>query len=122
MEDKKIILVIDDEPDVRDLLKDFLEDNDFYVQVVDDGAEALEFMEKKIPDIVITDLLLPGEHGIDLIKIIKEKYFIPVIVISGIYRAEEVTHVIKEEFVEAFFEKPIELDALLDVITSILNG
>lgn len=122
MQNKKIILVIDDEPDIRDLLKDFLEDNNFFVQVVDDGAEALEFMGKKIPDIVITDLLLPGEHGIDLIKIIKEKYFIPVIVISGIYRAKEVTHVIKEEFVEAFFEKPLELDALLDVINSILNG
>lgn len=121
MQNKKIILVIDDEPDIRDLLKDFLEDNDFFVQAVDDGAEALEFMEKETPDIVITDLLLPGEHGIDLIKIIKEKYFIPVIVISGIYRAEEVTHVIKEEFVEAFFEKPLELNALLEIINSILN-
>jgi DNA-binding NtrC family response regulator len=122
MQDKRIILVIDDEPDIRDLLKDFLEDNHFSVNVVDDGAEALESMEKNRPDIVITDLLLPGEHGIDLIKIIKEKYFIPVIVISGIYRADEVTHVIKDEFVEEFFEKPLDLPRVLEKINSILNG
>lgn len=121
MQNKKIILVIDDEPDIRDLLKDFLEDNNFAVELVDDGVEALEYMEKNIPDFVITDLLLPGEHGIDLIKIIKEKYFVPVIVISGIYRPEEVPHVIKEDFVEAFFEKPLDLDKLLEKINSILN-
>lgn len=122
MANKKIILVIDDEPDVRDLLKDHLEDNNFTVYVVDDGAEALESMERNIPDLVITDLLLPGEHGIDLIKIIKEKFFLPVIVISGIYREKEVAHVIKEDLVEAFFEKPLNLDKVLEKINAVLNG
>ncbi|MCK5056667.1 MAG: response regulator [Candidatus Aminicenantes bacterium] len=122
MQNKKNILVIDDEPDIRDLLKDHLEDNNFTVNVVDDGAEALEFMERNIPDLVITDLLLPGEHGIDLIKIIKEKFFLPVIVISGIYRTKEVTHVIKEDLIEAFFEKPLNLDTMLEKINLILNG
>jgi len=122
MANKKIILVIDDEPDIRDLLKDHLEDNNFTVNVVDDGAEALESIGRTIPDLVITDLLLPGEHGIDLVKIIKEKFFLPVIVISGIYREEEVSHVIKEDLVEAFFEKPLNLDEVLGKINSILNG
>lgn len=121
MQNNKNILVIDDEPEVRDLLKDFLEDKNFAVKLVDDGAEALEYMETNIPDLVITDLLLPGEHGIDLIKIIKEKYFIPVIVISGIYRSEEVSHVISGEYVEGFFEKPLKLEKLLEKINQVLN-
>lgn len=121
MQNRKIILVIDDEPEIRDLLKDFLEDNNFTVELVDDGVEALEYMERNTPDLVITDLLLPGEHGIDLIKIIKEKRFVPVIVMSGIYRSEEVSHVIKDNFVEGFFEKPLDLDKLLEKINSLLN-
>ncbi|MCK4766732.1 MAG: response regulator [Candidatus Aminicenantes bacterium] len=122
MQDKKVILVIDDEPEIRDLLKDFLEDNDLSVVLINDGVEALEYMEKKVPDLVITDLLLPGEHGIDLVKIIKEKYFIPVIVMSGIYRYKEVSQVMEEDYVEAFFEKPLALERLLEVIDSLING
>ena len=121
MPNKKSVLVIDDEQDIRDLLKEHLEDHNYQVHVVDDGAEALEFMEHHIPDLVITDLLLPGEHGIDLIKIIKEKYFLPVIVISGIYREKEVSHAVSEDLVEAFFEKPLNLDQVLGKIDSILN-
>lgn len=122
MQNKKNILVIDDEPDVRELLKDFLEDHGFTVKLVDDGAAAVEYMDKNIPDLVITDLLLRGEHGIDLIKIIKDKFFIPVIVMSGIYKAKEVSYVIKEDFVEAFFEKPLHLDKVLEKIDEILNA
>lgn len=121
MQNKKIILVVDDEPDVRELLEDYLEDRGFTVELVDDGAAALAYMDKNIPDLVITDLLLPGEHGIDLIKIIKDKFFIPVIVMSGIYKAKELPHVLKEDFVKAFFEKPLHLDKLLEKINEILN-
>lgn len=122
MQNKRNILVIDDEPDVRDLLKDFLEDHGYTVKLVEDGAAAVKYMDKNVPDLVITDLLLPGEHGIDLIKIIKDKFFIPVIVMSGIYKAKEVSHVIHEDFVKAFFEKPLHLDKVVEKIEEILNA
>ncbi len=119
--EQKIILVVDDEPDIRGLLKDVLESSGLVVKLVDDGVQALEYMEQEVPDLIITDLLLPGEHGIDLIKVVKEKYFIPVIVMSGIYSSKDVSHIMDEDIVESFFEKPVHLNELLEKIKSILK-
>ena len=115
----KDILVVDDEQEIRDLLKEFLEENKFNVVLAADGLKALELIEKKLPGLAIVDLLLPGEHGINLVKTIKEKYFIPTIIISSIYRREELEDFIEEFFVEGYFEKPINLNELLKKINAI---
>jgi DNA-binding NtrC family response regulator len=118
---KTNILVIDDEKEVRDLLKEFLEEKKFSVSLAADGLQAQEHFKAKVPDIVIIDLLLPGEHGINLVKTIKEKYFVPLIIISGIYSRDEIKDTIEEYFVEGFFEKPLNLDKLLEKINDIIN-
>jgi len=118
---KKTILLIEDEPEVSLMLKDFFNSQDFEVALVDDGAAGLEYLKSANPDLVITDLLLPGEHGIDLIKTIKEEYFIPVIVISGIYKLAEVQRSIQCDGVEGFFEKPLDLKGLLKRVQEILG-
>jgi len=115
------ILVVDDEEEIRELLKDFLEIKGFNVRVESDGLKALELMEKEIPNIIIMDLLLPGEHGINLIRTVKEKYFIPIIIISGIYNKEEVEHLMEEYFVEDFMKKPLDLEELAKKINKILD-
>jgi DNA-binding response OmpR family regulator len=122
MEDKKkLILIVDDDPQIADLLKEFFELKGFEAAVAKDGIKALDFFKKALPDIVITDLLLPGEHGIDVIRTIKEKYFVPVIIISGIYKKEELENVIEDYFVEGFLQKPVDTDTLLETVNSILN-
>lgn len=122
MQSKKHILIIDDEPEVTELLKNFFEENNFTTKIITDGNKALDYFKNVLPDIVITDLLLPGEHGINVIKIIKEKYFVPVIVITGIYKKKELKNVVDDYSVEAFFEKPVNLEALLEKVNSILNA
>jgi len=121
MQSKKHILIIDDEPDVTDLLKDFFEQNNFKTEIVEDGSKALMSFKDALPDIVITDLLLPGEHGINVIKTIKDEYSLPVIIITGIYKKEEIKNVIDDYSVEGFFEKPVNLEALLKKVNFILN-
>jgi len=120
-DNKTNILVIDDELEIRELLKEFLEENNFIVTLAADGIEAQEFIKKSVPDIAVIDLLLPGEHGISLVKTIKEKYFIPVIIISCIYRREEVQDLMDEYFVEGFFEKPLDLNEFLEKLNSIID-
>lgn len=93
---KRDILVVDDEPEIRDMLHDFLQEHDFTVTLVEDGITAMESLEKNLPGIVIVDLLLPGEHGINLVKRIKEKYFLPVIMISSIYKKEELADLMED--------------------------
>lgn len=116
------ILIVDDEQDIRNLLKTFLEDNGFSVTVAEDGLKAIECIQNDIPGIAIVDLLLPGEHGINLVKSIKSEYFIPTIMISGVYTQDEISPIIDEYFVEGFLEKPINLPQLLNLIESIINA
>lgn len=122
MPTKKNILIVDDDQEVIDLLKDYLEVNDFNTYSFNDGLEALDYLKDTQPDLVITDLLLPGEHGINVVKTIKQKYFIPVIMMSSIYNEKELKHVINEYYVEGFFQKPFELNALLRKINSIFDA
>jgi DNA-binding response OmpR family regulator len=116
------ILVVDDEENIRELLKEFLEENNFKVTLAEDGLKALELIEADLPGLMIVDLLLPGEHGISLIKTVKEKYSIPTIIISSIYNKDEIEDFMEEYVVEAFLEKPLNLDLLLEKINSIINA
>jgi len=118
---KKHILVIDDEPEVLSLLKEFLEEKEFKVSTAADGIRAMESLEQNLPHLVICDLLLPGEHGINLVKTIKEKYFIPIIIISSIYPKEDLSDFMEEHFVESFMEKPLDLGHLFKQIQGILK-
>jgi len=122
MEKKNLILIVDDEEEIRLLLKDFLEKHNFEVVVAADGKQALELAGERTPDLVITDLLLPKEHGVDVMQAIKDKFFLPVIAISGIYKKNEIKEEIADIFIDGFFEKPLNLDEILVCINSILNG
>lgn len=122
METKSTILIVDDEKDIRLLLQEFLENNGFTVLVAEDGQQALKLAGEQLPDLVITDLLLPKEHGIDVIQIIKDRFFLPIIAISGIYKQDEIKTRIDDVFIDGFFEKPLDLNAILACVRSILNG
>jgi len=120
MSKKNLILVVDDEPEIRSLLKEFLENNNYEVWLAEDGQKAIQLAEKRTPDLMITDLLLPKEHGIDVLHKIKERFFIPVIAISGIYKKDEIKAEIDDIFLDGFYEKPLNLKDLLKGIQAIL--
>lgn len=62
------ILVVDDEPDIRALLRIVLERASFVVSEAGDGAEALAHCKQDIPDVILTDLLMPNMNGIELLE------------------------------------------------------
>jgi len=66
------ILVVDDEPIVRESLRDWLSDSGHNVLIADNGPQALELIEKERPGIALVDLVMPGMNGIDLLKKAKE--------------------------------------------------
>ncbi len=122
MEAKNTILVVDDEAEIRLLLRDFLEKHDFIVLDAADGQQALKLAGEHQPDLVITDLLLPKEHGVDVMQAIKDRLFLPVIAISGIYKKDEIKKQVGDVFIDDFFEKPLDLEALLASVRALLNG
>jgi len=120
MSKKNLILVVDDEVEIRSLLKEFLESHNYEVWLAEDGQKAIDLAEKLNPDLVITDLLLPKEHGIDVLHQIKDRFFIPVIAISGIYKKGEIMEEVEDIFLDGFYQKPLDLEDLLKGIRAVL--
>ncbi|MBN2243688.1 MAG: response regulator [Acidobacteria bacterium] len=87
----KLVLVIDDEPDLRLFIKTVLEDAGFEVDVAGNGKEALERMTEKKPDVISLDLVMPKMSGLKFYKYIqknKDRSGIPVVVVTAHARDE----------------------------------
>jgi DNA-binding response OmpR family regulator len=113
---KKEILIIEDENDIADLLKEFLEENDFSVSIANDGRKAVDMMKKRMFDLLIVDMLLPGEHGLDIIKMKINHLMTPIIIISGVYDEEEIQSLVRGSNIRFFIRKPFDLkDVLIKV-------
>lgn len=79
------ILVVDDSEVDRRLVGGLLEaDGDYEVDFANDGAEALQAIERELPDVIITDLVMPGKDGLELVASLKESHpFVPVILVTS---------------------------------------
>jgi len=87
----KTILVVDDEPDVREYLKTVLEDAEFKVVTAADGVEALEMIRREKPDFISLDLIMPRKSGHKLLyELKKDKGLsrIPVLIVTAHARDE----------------------------------
>ena len=83
----KNILVVDDERDVAEFMRDLLEDNGYGVTVAYDGVEAMEKIRERKPDLILLDLQMPEETGTGLYRKLHTRSdlkHIPVIVVSGL--------------------------------------
>ncbi len=105
------VLVVDDEPAVRRMLCQALAD--FDTVEARDGEEALEEIENERPDLVVTDIRMPGLNGYGLLEKLRERYpDLPVLAISG-YASTEDVHA--HEF-DGFIEKPMNLKDFRDLV------
>ncbi len=90
------ILVIDDEPVIRQVFQYYLEDNDFEVVTAEDGEKGLEQFHKHHPQIVLTDLRMPRTDGLEVLGQIREyNVDLPVIVISGANRLDDAVQALR---------------------------
>ncbi|MBF0457823.1 MAG: response regulator [Nitrospirae bacterium] len=67
------VLIVDDDPHLRKLYKEELEDEHYDVYIASSGKEALEIFAKELPDIVTLDILMPGMDGIEVLRRMKEQ-------------------------------------------------
>ncbi|MCE2743239.1 MAG: response regulator, partial [Fluviicola sp.] len=65
------ILIIDDEDDIRDILKYNLEKEGFYISVASNGEQGLKLIQQSIPDLIILDVMMPGMDGIEVCEAIR---------------------------------------------------
>lgn len=107
------ILVIDDEPIVRESLAVYLSDSGFVVDTAKSGDEGLALFRNKKPDLVICDLRMPLVDGIDVLKAINaESPETPVIVVSGQGSMNDVVNALRNGAVDYLFKPLIEMEVL----------
>src|SRR3989339_183734 len=112
---KPSILVIDDEPGIRDFLDATYRDEGYQVVAVGSGAEAMDAMAAGTYDLVLLDLMLPDMSGIQLLGIIKESLpEVPVVVITAYRETDTAVQAMKLNAFD-YLRKPIQLDRLLKV-------
>ena len=90
------VLIIDDEPVIRQVFTYYLEDKEFTVLTAENGRIGMEIAERERPQIILTDLRMPEAGGLDVLKFIREKGLdIPVIVISGANRLDDAVNALR---------------------------
>lgn len=108
---KEKILVVDDDPDLLWVVGHRLKSKGFKVITAPDGETAVKKAEKKMPDLIILDMIMPGLSGYEVAKLLKENdktKDIPIIILTG--KAKEVSDRVKGLEVGAFYyiTKPYE--------------
>jgi CheY-like chemotaxis protein len=84
------LLVVDDEPSIREVTSAMLAEQGYEVLTAEDGQEALEVLPRFRPDLVVTDLRMPRLSGFELLEIIRKQFpGLPVIAVSGEYSGNE---------------------------------
>ncbi|MCG6962447.1 MAG: sigma-54 dependent transcriptional regulator [Acidobacteria bacterium] len=116
---RPVVLIIDDEPGIRELLGQILGDEGYETTAVASGEEGLEVLDRELIDLVLLDIWLPGIDGIGVLRRLREQgHSVPVIVISGHASGEQAVAAIREG-AQDFLEKPLSYDR---VVVSVGNA
>ncbi|PID49212.1 MAG: transcriptional regulator [Proteobacteria bacterium] len=119
----RCILVVDDEPDIRQLVSEILEDEGYRVMMAENAERARELQRQRRPDLILLDIWMPEQDGISLLKEWRENNALygPVIMMSGhgtIETAVEATKLGAYDFIE----KPLSLAKMLLTIENALRA
>jgi DNA-binding response OmpR family regulator len=114
------ILVVDDEPKIVQLARDYLEKSGFKVLTSGDGQQALAIARREHPDLIVLDLMLPGMDGLDVCRTIRRESDVPIIMLTA--RAEETDQLIGLELgADDYITKPFSPRALVARVRALLR-
>jgi two-component system, OmpR family, response regulator len=114
------ILVVDDDEAIRELIKEYLTENDLKVSVAESGADMDRVLSVEVVDLVLLDLKLPDEDGLAIARRLRESLDIPIIILTG--RKEEVDRVMGLELgADDYVTKPFSQRELLARIKAVLR-
>ena len=120
---KKQILIIEDQPDIQELLSFNLDNNGYKVYTASNGEKGLEVARKEHPDLILLDLMLPGINGLDVCRIIKsdqDTSGISIIMLTALGQEEDIIKGL-ETGADDYVTKPFSLQVLEARIKSVLR-
>ncbi len=118
---EKTILIVDDDQNIRTLLKQELEGSKFRIIEATDGYDAVEQVRNNEPDLIILDIMMPGMNGFDVAAVLKNDPLlmrIPIIILSVVEDRERA----EKLGVEIYMTKPVKSSALTETIDSLLEN
>ena len=116
----QLILVVDDEPKVARLARDYLEKNGYRVIVASDGQSALNVTRREKPDLIILDLMLPNIDGREVCRILRRESDVPIIMLTAL--SEEIDQVTGLEIgADDYITKPFSVRALVARVRALLR-
>ena len=114
------ILVAEDEKSIRDIIQEALSNEGYVCSIAEDGEKALKVLAEHNADIVITDIMMPNLDGLELTRIVKEKYDSDVIVMTGFvkdYSYEDIIEIGASDFIQ----KPVRINELVTRVKRVLR-
>lgn len=125
-EDKKTILVVDDEPDVVDFLTTLLQDNGYETMTAGNGEEALDRVKETPPHLVTLDITMPETSGVRFYRTMKESEewkTVPIIIVTGISSEFEKFISTRKQVPppEGYVSKPISEKEILALVEKLTN-
>jgi len=119
-EEKKHILVVDDDDRIRELIKEYLDNNNFYTTTAKDAEDAKNKVKLIKFDLIILDIMMPGQNGLDLTKEIKYSSDQPIILLTAMGESSDRISGL-ETGADDYLPKPFEPKELLLRIKNILK-
>ena len=114
------VLVIDDDPAMTDLLRIILSSNHMEVKVVNDGQSGIDCLLNYEPSIIILDLLMPELDGWKVCQIIKEKYHIPILILSAVDSPSMIAEAL-DAGADGYLIKPVTTTSLIAHINNLVK-
>ncbi|HBW35812.1 response regulator transcription factor [Desulfosporosinus sp. BICA1-9] len=114
------LVLVDDEPEILTLVKDYLSREGFMVLTAVNGLDGMQLIEREKPDLVLLDWMLPGMSGLEMCKRLRETSTIPIIMLTA--KSEEIDRVLGLEFgADDYIVKPFSLRELAARIKTVLR-
>jgi two-component system, OmpR family, response regulator len=114
------ILVVDDDREIRSLLRDYLEKSGFRATAVSDGLETRRALGSQRFDLIVLDVMLPGESGLEICRELRETSYIPIVMLTAL--GEEVDRVVGLEVgADDYVAKPFSPRELVGRIRAVLR-
>jgi DNA-binding response OmpR family regulator len=116
----KKILIIEDEPNIAEVVSLYLERAEFSVRIAKDGEAALKILEQHIPDLIIMDLMLPEMDGFTITRWLRERSNVPIIMLTA--RRDEIDRITGLELgADDYVVKPFSPQELVSRVRAVLR-
>lgn len=116
------VLVIDDEPDITEIVDSFLSDSGYIVAVENSPEQAVDRAKEFMPNVILLDIMMPGTNGYDVCQRIKaepELAHIPVIFLTGKDKGDDMGRSFKSGG-DMYIKKPFSCERLLEIVNIVV--